>query len=586
MKIFLQLAFFVFCCSLLFSCTNETMFERLPSSHSGIHFNNEIKETDSINVLDVANIYNGSGVGIGDFNNDGLQDIYFTGNLVSNKLYLNKGNLQFEDITDEARVDGEGRWCRGVSVVDINNDGRLDMYVCTNILKDSNKRTNLLYINQGMGKKGIPHFKEMAAEYGLNDTSYSTMAAFFDYDNDGDLDMYLSVNVIPAGEYPNKFRPLVKDGTYPSTGRLYRNDWNINLKHPFFTNVSKEAGITIEGYAHGATIADINKDGWKDIYVSNDYLSPNILYINNQDGTFTDEVTTYFKHTSFNAMGQDVIDINNDGLEDVVELDMNPRDNYRKKKMMNVSTYQIYQNSDYFGYQYQYVRNTLQLNQGPRIKGNDSTGEPVFSEIAFLSNVAETDWSWTPLVTDFDNDGYRDIIVTNGFPKDITDHDFVAFRNQAYYVATKKQLLSQIPEVKINNYAFRNNGNLTFSDVSAQWGIKDPSFSNGAAYADLDNDGDLDYVVNNINDEAFVYENHSSNNKEHKHYINIKFSSSSPNINGLGAWVEIHYDHGKKQVYENTPYRGYLSTVESGAHFGLGNISVTDSITFCCRQRV
>ena len=554
------------------------MFERVSSSHSGIHFNNEIKETDSINVLDIANIYNGSGLGIGDFNNDGLQDIYFTGNLVSNKLYLNKKNFHFEDVTDKARVSGEGRWCKGVSVVDINNDGWLDIYICTNILKDPHKRQNLLYINQGADKNGIPHFKEMAEEYGLNDTAYSAMATFFDYDNDGDLDMYLAVNVIPAREYPNKFRKLVKDGSYPSTGRLYRNDANNSLNHPFFTNVSKQAGITIEGYTHGVTITDINKDGWKDIYVSNDYLSPNILYINNHDGTFTDEVTTYFKHTSFNAMGQDVIDINNDGLEDVVELDMNPLDNYRKKTMMNVSTYQTYQNSDYFGYQYQYVRNTLQLNQGPRIKENDSTGEPVFSEIAFLSNVAETDWSWTPLVTDFDNDGYRDIIVTNGFPKDITDHDFVAFRNHAYNIATKKQLLSQIPEVRINNYAFRNNGNLTFSDVSAQWGIKDPSFSNGAAYADLDNDGDLDYVVNNINDEAFIYENHSNDNKEHNHYINIKFSSSSPNINGLGAWVEIHYDHGKKQVYENTPYRGYLSTVESGAHFGLGNISVTDSI--------
>jgi len=554
------------------------VFEKVPSSTSGIHFNNEIKETDSVNILDLSNVYNGGGVGIGDFNNDGLQDIYFTGNVVRNKLYLNEGKFHFKDITDIAGVGGEDRWCRGVSVVDINNDGWMDLYVCTNILTNPHKRENLLYINQGNDKNGIPHFKEMAAEYGLNDTTYSTQAAFFDYDNDGDLDMYLSVNEILAAQYPNQFRPLFKDGSFPSTGRLYRNDWNDSLKHPFFTDVSKQAGVTTEGYAHEVTIADINKDGWKDIYVTNDYLPPNLLYINNHDGTFTNEASTYFKHTSANAMGQDIIDINNDGLDDIVELDMNPEDNFRKKLMLNPNSYSTYQNSDYFGYQYQYVRNTLQLNQGPRINENDSIGPPIFSEISFLSNIAETDWSWTPLVTDFDNDGYRDIIVTNGFPKDVTDHDFVAFRNNAYSLVSKKELLSQIPTVKIKNYAFRNNGDLTFSDVSDQWGIKDRSFSNGAAYADLDNDGDLDYVVNNINDEAFVYENHSNDAKTHNHYLQIKFSGQSPNMNGLGAWIEIYYDHGKIQAFENTPYRGYLSTDEMGAHFGLGNTKTVDSI--------
>ena len=579
MKIFFSFLFLTAVVISFFSCsTKNTLFEKISSSKSGVHFNNEIKETDSVNILDVSNVYNGGGVGIGDFNKDGLEDIYFTGNVVSNKLYLNKGNFKFEDITDIAKVGGEGRWCRGVSVVDINNDGWLDMYVCTNILTDPHKRENLLYINEGNDKNGIPHFKEMAAEYGLNDTTYSTQAAFFDYDNDGDLDMYLSVNEILAAQYPNQFRPLFKDGSFPSTGRLYRNDWNDSLKHPVFTDVSKQAGVTTEGYAHSVIITDINKDGWKDIYVTNDYLPPNLLYINNHDGTFTNEASTYFKHTSANAMGQDIEDINNDGLADIIELDMNPQDNYRKKLMLNPNSYSTYQNSDYFAYQYQYVRNTLQLNQGPRVNENDSIGPPIFSEISFLGGIAETDWSWTPLVTDFDNDGYRDIIVTNGFPKDVTDHDFVAFRNESYGVASKDQLLSQIPTVKIKNYAFHNNGNLTFSDVSDQWGIQDRSFSNGAAYADLDNDGDLDYVVNNINDEAFVYENHESDNKTHNNYLQIKFSGQAPNINGLGAWVEIYYDHGQKQVYENTPYRGYLSSVEMGAHFGLGDVKMIDSI--------
>ena len=275
-----------------------------------------------------------------------MQDIYFTGNLVSNKLYLNKGKFKFEDVTKEAGVEGKGRWCRGVSVVDINNDGWMDMYVCVSMDKDPQKRQNLLYINQGLDKNGVPVFKEMAAEYGLNDTTYSTMAAFFDYDNDGDLDMYLVVNQILPGNNPSIFRPKITDGSFPSTGRLYRNDWDSVLKHPVFTDVTKQAGVTIEGYGHGVTIADFNKDGWKDIFVTNDFNSNDLLYINNHDGTFTDKAGTYFKHTSANGMGQDVIDINNDGLSDVVELDMNPEDNYRKKMMMGSNNYQTYLNSD------------------------------------------------------------------------------------------------------------------------------------------------------------------------------------------------------------------------------------------------
>jgi len=562
------------------SCKNRhSVLQLISAKHSGIHFNNKILENDSLNAIDVTNIYNGGGVGIGDFNNDGLPDIYFTGNLVENKLYLNKGNFKFEDVTRDAGVDGSGKWCRGVAVVDINNDNRLDIYVCASMSKDPDKRENLLYVNQGANVKGIPIFKEMAAEYGLNDTTHSTMATFFDYDNDGDLDMYLVVNQILKNDIPSNFRPKITDGSYPSTGRLYRNDWNDSLKHAVFTNVSKQAGITIEGYGHGATIADFNGDGWKDIFVTNDFNSNDILYINNRDGTFTDKATLYFKHTSANGMGQDVIDMNNDGLADLVELDMNPEDNYRKKTMMNSGSYQTYQNSDNYGYQYQYVRNSVQLNMGPRVIGNASVSDPVFGDIGFLAGVAETDWSWTPLVSDFDNDGFRDIIVTNGFPKDVTDHDFIAFQNRSGALASKEYMLGQIPQVKLHNYAFHNQGNLTFDNVTDAWGLATPSFSNGAAYADLDNDGDMDCVISNINDEAFVYENTTNTkNKIKANYLQIKFKGNNNNMDGVGAWAEIYYNKNQKQVYENIPYRGYLSSVDPRAFFGLGNVALLDSV--------
>jgi hypothetical protein len=563
----------------LFSCKDARLFKKIDASYSGIDFTNTIADNDSLNVLDVENIYNGGGVGIGDFNNDGLQDIYFTGNGVPNKLYLNQGDFKFKDITADAGVAGAGNWYRGVSVVDINNDGLQDIYVCATLLKDPSRRENLLFINTGVDKNGVPKFVNKAEEYGLKTNVHSTMAAFFDYDNDGDLDMYLLVNEISKNDYPNKFRPIMVNGENPNTDKLFRNDWDSERKHPVFTDVSRQAGITIEGYGHGVNICDINKDGWKDIYVTNDFLPNNILYINNGNGTFTDQVRTYFKHTSANSMGQDIVDINNDGLEDVIELDMDPEDNYRKKMMLMPNSYQLYMNMDYYNYQYQYVRNMIQLNQGPRVLQNDSIGAPVFSDIGFLAGMAETDWSWTPLVIDFDNNGFRDIIVTNGFPKDVTDHDFISFRNKAFSVASKKDILNQVPEVKIPNYAYSNNGNLSFTNVTKDWGLNTPSFANGAAYADLDNDGDLDFVINNINDQASVYRN-TQTQKEgaNSHFLQLKFEGDALNINGIGAWAELHYDHGKKQVWENTPYRGYLSTNQGIAHFGLGTTVTIDSV--------
>jgi len=565
---------------LIISCKKKnTLFELIPSSYSGVDFSNKVVENDSVNPLDKLNIYNGGGVGIGDFNNDGLPDIYLVGNQVPCRLYINKGNLKFDDVTKQAGVGGLGGWGRGVAVVDINNDGLPDIYVCNTLLSDSVKRRNLLYINQGGDKKGVPHFKEMAKEYGLDICVHSTMASFFDYDNDGDLDMYLTVNDAESSDNVSTFRPVVKDGSSKSTGHLFRNDWDPVLKHPVFHDVSKQAGVTIEGYGHATTTVDINRDGWKDIYVTNDFITQNILYINNHDGTFTDRSKEYFKHTSNSAMGQDIEDLNNDGLADVFELDMFPEDNYRKKMFMPANSYQQFKNYDYYGYQYQYNRNTLQVNQGPRPGQNDSLGEPAFSETSFLSGVSQTDWSWCPLITDFDNDGYRDIVITNGYPRDVNDHDFTTFRAEAYMVASKKQILDQIPIIKIPNYAFRNSGNLQFTDVTKDWGLDVPTFSNGAAYADLDNDGDMDVIMNNINDEVLIYKN-TSREKDpgNSHYLHIKFQGGPQNRDGIGAWADVYYDHGKHQVYENTPFRGYLSTIQNIAHFGLGKVTMLDSV--------
>ncbi len=568
------------CLPVLLSChSRQTLFENISSSHSGISFNNTITESDSINPFSVVNIYNGGGIGIGDFNNDGLQDIYFGGNMVPGKLYLNKGNFEFEDITDKAGVAGMGRWERGISVVDINNDGLMDIYICNTIYKDSLRRRNILYINQGVDKNGIPHFKDMAAEYGLDIHVQSTMASFFDYDNDGDLDMYLTVNEASNGRNPSDFIHRNDRNTGPNKGRLYRNDMDHVLKHPVFHDVSEAAGIKYEGYGHAATICDINDDGWKDIYVSDDFISSNILYINNHDGTFTNQSTAYFKHTSLNAMGQDVVDINNDGLPDVVELDMNPEDNYRKKMMLGGNNYQTYLNFDQFGYQYQYVRNTLQINEGPVTDQNDTIGIPAFGDIGFMSGIAQTDWSWCPLVTDFDNDGYRDLVITNGFPRDVSDHDFADYRKATNGLTSSMSLLQQVPQIKLHNYAFHNKEGLTFSDVTSDWGLDIPTYSSGAAYADFDNDGAMDMVISNINDEALLYRNTSRDkDSTNTNFLQIKFHGNKNNINGIGASVKIFYDHGKLQAYDNNPYRGYISTDQDVAHFGLGKITLVDSI--------
>jgi len=569
----LSIFFFIIISIFIFSCKEKTLFTEIDAEDSGITFANRIDENDTLNILTFEYVYNGGGVAMGDFNNDSLVDIYFTANTRPNKLYLNrtqKGEkLHFEDVTEKANVDGNGRWSSGIALVDINNDNLLDIYVCATARKTVRQRTNILYVNQGVGKDGVPIFKDMAQEYGIADTTHTTNAAFFDYDNDGDLDLYLVVNEMDDDKLPNKFQEKGSIKESKRTDRLYKN-FNKEEGKIRFADVSKEAGIFDDAFGLGINITDINQDGWKDIYVTNDFLTNDLLYINNQNGTFSEKAIDYFKHTSYSAMGNDIEDINNDGLVDIIALDMMPETNYRKKMMTPANSYVTYQNNDKFGYLYQYPRNTLQLNRGK----NPNTGQTLFSEISLLAGVAQTDWSWTPMVTDFDNDGFRDIIITNGFPRDITDLDFLAYRNEVNSLMSKSMLLDYVPKVKLKNYAYKNmakSNAVQFEDVTDKWGINNPTSANGAAYADLDNDGDLDYVVNNINDSASVFQNNLTKLKpEESNYLGVRLKGSQYNINSIGAWIEIIYGDNQKQVYENNPYRGYLSSIEPKAHFGLG----------------
>ena len=576
--------------TLLSACREKPLFERLDSSETGITFNNTITDSDTLNILNYQYIYNGGGVGIGDFNGDQKPDVFFAGNQVPNRLYINEtetsgGKLNFKDVTQSAGVGGGGRWCSGVSVVDINADGKLDVYVSTTLHKKAAQRANLLYVNQGNGTDGAPKFREMGVDYGVADTTFSTHSAFFDYDNDGDLDLFVLVDQIADPRNPNNLRTRVNDGTSPNTDRLYRNDFDPKRGHAYFTDVTQQAGVLAEGFGLGLNICDMNRDGWKDIYVTNDFATNDVLYINNHDGTFTNRAHESFKHTSSSAMGNDVADINGDGLADIIVMDMLPEDNLRKKSLMGPSSYFAYQEWDRMGYEHQYARNTLQLNQGVRPTDTSHVGMPIFSEISMLAGVAETEWSWSPLLADFDHDGYRDLLITNGFPRDVTDRDFTVYYssvNTYLSDALRKELTDKIPQVKVSNYAYRNKGGAggpAFEDVTKLWGMTEPSFSNGAAYADFDGDGDLDYVINNINDEAFVYRNNLTDQKsETAHYLRIQFQGDGANRMGLGATVEYELPDGRKEFYEHTPYRGFLSSVEPIAHFGLGKVKTIKNL--------
>ncbi|MGB3144785.1 MAG: VCBS repeat-containing protein, partial [Maribacter sp.] len=553
---------------LIISCKQEKrkLFTKVDANSSGIFFNNEIIENDSFNIINVEYIFNGGGVAIGDFNNDNEPDIFFTGNQVTNKLYINKGDLKFEDISKTADIEAKEKWNTGTSVVDINNDGFLDIYVCAAMLPTQKERENLLFVNQGINGNGIPVFKEEAKKYGIADAGNSMNATFFDYDKDGFLDLYV-LNNTDVHELPSTYREIIIDGSAPSNDKLYHNNGDGT-----FTDVTIEAGITVEGYGLGIAISDLNNDSWPDIYVSNDYLSNDLLYINNGDGTFSNNIKENIKHQSKFSMGNDIADYNNDGYLDIITLDMLGETNYRLKTTIRENKYNDYILNEKYGYQYQYSRNMLQVGQGIDIP---------YSEIGLMAGISKTDWSWSPLFADVNNDGFKDLLITNGFPRDITDLDFGDFNFNARRYLNTLQILDSIPVVKIPNYGFQNNKNGLFIDKTKNWGIDTPSFSNGAAFVDLDNDGDLDYVVNNINDPAFIYENNLNNSEEEKITSFLKFKLNGPETNplGIGAKIVLRFTNDEFQFHEHYITRGFMSSVDELVHFGISESNEVESIS-------
>lgn len=547
--------------------TTKKMFSTLTSSTTGVNFRNNITEDENMYYYVYEYLYVGAGVSIGDFNNDGLPDLYFSSTLGSNKLFLNEGNFHFKDITLTAGVDGGAGIKTGVNIIDINNDGYMDILICKSGMKDPKLRKKILYINN--------HdltFTDKAAEYGLDDESYTTQAYFFDYDKDGDMDVFFT-------NHPDDFKHAVDIEFRQQGGKLilaedtihqYVSDRLFENRNGHFVDVTKKAGMLSHAFGLSADIFDFNNDGWPDVYVANDFNQPDYLYINNHNGTFTNRITDYVKHTSFFSMGSDVDDINNDGLEDLFVLDMAIEDPVRQKQLfvLNVN-YDKQKLMEKYGLFLQYTRNCLQLNNG----------NGTFSDIGYHAGIAQTDWSWAPLIADFDNDGWKDIYITNGLKRDITDWDYKEFvLDSIKNLFAKGQSVSlydwfkQIPVTRIKNYFYHNSGTLKFDDYTDKWTDEPPSFSNGAAYVDLDNDGDLDIVVNNIDDDAFILKN-NSNEWSKSHYINFRFfKDKRSKAEVYGATVQLTDANGViQQVAHYDPQRGYMSTMEHQLHFGTGS---------------
>jgi hypothetical protein len=559
---------------LMVSCREkqQTLFTLLPSSQTGVKFENTIQENADFNIIDYYYVYNGGGVSVGDINNDGLPDLYFTGNQVADKLYLNKGKtadgeLHFEDITATAGIK-TGGWSTGVTMADVNADGLMDIYICKSGNYPAEKRKNQLYLN-----KGNLRFEEAAERLGIADTTFTNQAAFLDYDKDGDLDLFLitSTNLV---RNPNKLVAPVNDGTGLSADKLYRNDVGK------FTDVSTKAGIVHDGMSLGLSVADFNGDGWDDIMVGNDFLSSDLLYLNNQDGTFRESAKEAFGHHSQFTMGTDAADFNNDGKVDLMTVDMLPADNEQRKLMAGPANFQQFEMARQLGYHPQYMRNMLQLNAGAG-KTGEASKLVHFSEIGQFSGVHSTDWSWSPLFADFDNDGYKDLFITNGYLRDITDLDFVAYNAEMAEGGASKEIIDnrmkaeaqKMKTLKKNNFIYKNNGDLTFTNQTKEWFADAPSLSNGSAYADLDGDGDLDLVVNNINQEAFIFQNNTAG----KHFLNINLKGKKGNVNGLGAEITLYSGGGLQQINHSVT-KGYQSSSDYQVHFGLGNAQLADSV--------
>jgi enediyne biosynthesis protein E4 len=569
--------FLVYVCLVsCYSCTNkDTLFIKLQPGKTGITFENAIHYSDSFNILDYIYFYNGGGVATGDINNDGLQDIYFTANQGSNRLYLNKGGCQFEDITEKAGVKGAGNWKTGVTMADVNGDGLLDIYVCEVGGYKSLQGRNELFINKGVGPslEGGPVFTEQAGEYGLAVEGFNTQASFFDYDNDGDLDMFLVNHSVHSNEsYGDS---AIRSRHNAASGdKLFRNDPGAG--HPVFTEVTREAGIysSVLGYGLNVIIGDFNLDGWQDIYVSNDFHENDYYYINNCNGTFREMNQQAFGHESRFSMGSDVADINNDGWPDIVTLDMLPADERVLKSSAGDDPFDIYTFKMSRGYHHQNARNCLQLNAG---------GGERFSDIGLYAGMAATDWSWSPLIADFDNDGMKDLFITNGIIKRPNDLDYLKYiSNTTIRTALQSgksadsEVIARMPDGAVHNYIFQGNASLRFKDQSMAWGFDAPGLSNGAAYADLDNDGDLDLVVNNINAAAGIYQNQTSQQSA-SHYIDIVLRGDAPNTMGYGSRIIIKCRNGK-QYNHLTASRGFQSASTPVIHFGLDADTVIDEL--------
>ncbi len=550
---------------------NSKLFTLLSSDKTGVTFNNIIKDDKEKNILLYANFYGGAGVGIGDFNNDGLADIFFAGNIVADKLYFNQGNFKFKDVTEAAGITYDKGWSTSVVVADVNSDGFLDIYVTKELYDHQPElRKNKLYVNQGDGT-----FKEMAEKYGIANTERTRNATFFDYNKDGYLDLFILNQPPNPGSYSEYTGTKLLLPNY--TSRLYQN-----IKGTKFKDVSEKAGLLKTSFPNSVSASDLNNDGWTDLYVTNDFFVADYMYINNKNGTFTNIANDAMNHMSYYSMGVDVSDINNDGLLDIFVLDMVAEDNFRLKSNMSGMNISAFWNVVKNGGHYQYMFNTLQINNGNN----------TFSEIGQLTNVAATDWSWTNLIADFDNDGNKDIFITNGLLRDIRNTDASKAVGEFVVNSANKwvkdnpnggevtiwdildldKTLSLLPSEKLSNYAYKNNGNYDFNSISEDWGLDKKSFSNGASYVDLDNDGDLDLVVNNINDKAFIYKNNSKSN-----YFRVELKSKK-NKTVFGTKVKIEYGD-KSQFFETTNVRGIYSTSESMVHFGLNKINQIDKVS-------